>query len=54
LLLQQQVFRESIKLNRRYLTQLEIKQVSGNHWAFLVNPAEFEPVVAEFLDRIDS
>jgi hypothetical protein len=37
---------------RRYLTQLEIRQVSGNHWVFLVNPVEFEPVVAEFLDRI--
>ena len=34
---------------RRYLSNLEIKQVAGNHWVFLVNPDEFNCQVAEFL-----
>ncbi|MEM8828786.1 MAG: alpha/beta hydrolase [Cyanobacteria bacterium P01_G01_bin.19] len=40
-----------LKPYRRYLSDLEVKQVSGNHWAFLVNPNEFNREVAKFLDR---
>lgn len=40
-----------LKPYRRYLSPLEIEQVSGNHWVFLVNPDEFNRVVAEFLAR---
>ena len=40
-----------LKPYRRYLSNLEIEEVSGNHWAFLVNPEEFNRVVAKFLDR---
>ena len=40
-----------LKPYRRYLSNLEIKQVPGNHWAFLVNPEKFNREVAEFLKR---
>ncbi|MBE9045968.1 alpha/beta hydrolase [Pleurocapsales cyanobacterium LEGE 10410] len=40
-----------LKPYRRYLTNLEIKQVAGNHWVFLVNPEEFNAEVAHFLAR---
>ena len=40
-----------LKPYRRYLSNLEVKKVSGNHWAFLVNPDEFNQEVAKFLDR---
>ncbi len=40
-----------LKPYRRYLSNLEIREVSGNHWAFLVNPEEFNREVAKFLDR---
>lgn len=40
-----------LKPYRRYLTHLEIKQVAGNHWVFLVNPDEFNREVAEFLEK---
>ena len=33
--------RWQLKPYRRYLPDLEIRQVSGNHWVFLVNPNEF-------------
>lgn len=39
-----------LKPYRRYLSNLEIEEVSGNHWAFLVNPEEFDRKVAKFLD----
>ena len=40
-----------LKPYQRYLSNLAIEQVSGNHWAFLVNPEEFNYEVAKFLDR---
>jgi len=40
-----------LKPYRRYLLNLEIKQISGNHWVFLVNPDGFNREVAEFLAR---
>ncbi|MGB5632822.1 MAG: alpha/beta hydrolase [Waterburya sp.] len=40
-----------LKPYHRYLTNLEIKQVSGNHWVFLVNPDKFNGKVARFLDQ---
>lgn len=36
---------------RRYLPHVEIKQVRGNHWVFLVNPDEFNHEVARFLNQ---
>lgn len=39
-----------LKSYRKYLTNLEIKQVAGNHWVFLVNPEEFNREVAMFLN----
>lgn len=38
---------------RRYLRNLQIKQVEGNHWVFLVNPEEFNPVIASFLQDLN-
>ncbi|MGD1917544.1 MAG: alpha/beta fold hydrolase [Pleurocapsa sp.] len=35
----------------RYLPNLEVKKVPGNHWAFLVNPRPFNQEVAQFLER---
>ncbi|MDJ0650195.1 MAG: alpha/beta hydrolase [Xenococcaceae cyanobacterium MO_188.B19] len=40
-----------LKPYQRYLLHLEIKRVPGNHWAFLVNPDEFNQEVAKFLDQ---
>ncbi len=40
-----------LKPYRRYLTNLEIQQVSGNHWVFLVNADQFNVQVARFLDQ---
>ena len=40
-----------LKPYRRYLSNLEIKQVPGNHWAFLVHPEEFNREIADFLTR---
>ena len=34
---------------KTYLTNLEIVQVAGNHWAFLVEPDEFNLTVERFL-----
>ena len=39
---------------RRYLSNLEIKEVSGNHWVFLVNPHDFNCEVASFLSKHNS
>ena len=36
---------------RRYLRNLEIKRINGNHWVFLVNPEEFNLAVASFLRK---
>ena len=41
-----------LKPYKFYLQKLEIKQLSGNHWVFLVNPDEFNRVVAEFLHEV--
>jgi pimeloyl-ACP methyl ester carboxylesterase len=38
-----------LKPYQKYLSQLQIKEISGNHWAFLVNPPEFNQAVKEFL-----
>lgn len=40
-----------LKPYRHYLSNLEIKQITGNHWLFLVNPDKFNTEVAKFLDR---
>ena len=40
-----------LKPYRTYLANLEICQVPGNHWVFLVEPEIFNQTVAEFLDR---
>ncbi len=38
-----------LKPYQRYLPNLTIAEVPGNHWAFLVEPEAFEDRVAEFL-----
>ena len=40
-----------LKPYHHYLSNLEVKQVPGNHWVFLVNPKEFNQEVAEFLNQ---
>ncbi|MGK7952177.1 MAG: alpha/beta fold hydrolase [Xenococcaceae cyanobacterium] len=37
---------------QNYLTNLEIKEVPGNHWAFLVEPEKFNQTIANFLDEV--
>lgn len=39
---------------QRYLKNLTIQKVPGNHWCFLVEPATFNQTVAEFLDTTKS
>lgn len=39
-----------IKSYRKYLTNLKMQKVPGNHWAFLVEPEKFNQIVGEFLD----
>ena len=34
----------------RYLSDLEIKEITGNHWAFLTNSAEFNRGIKSYLD----
>ena len=36
---------------RTYLKNLDIQQIPGNHWCFLVEPAAFNSSVAAFLER---
>jgi pimeloyl-ACP methyl ester carboxylesterase len=36
---------------RTYLKNLQIQQLRGNHWCFLVEPAAFNSCVATFLER---
>ncbi|MEM8779397.1 MAG: alpha/beta hydrolase [Cyanobacteria bacterium P01_G01_bin.49] len=38
-----------LKPYRKYLTHLQIVEVPGNHWAFLVEPNSFNQTVANFL-----
>ena len=40
-----------LKPYRTYLNTLQIKEVPGNHWVFLVEPEIFNWTVAEFLNR---
>jgi hypothetical protein len=40
-----------LKPYQKYLQNLEIQEMAGNHWSFLVNPTEFNPIVAEFLKK---
>jgi len=35
----------------RYLLDLEVQQLSGNHWIFLVNPAEFNQMISTYLAK---
>lgn len=39
----------NLKTYKTYLTRLQIERLPGNHWPFLVNPGQFNPVVARFL-----
>lgn len=39
---------------RTYLKNLQIQQIPGNHWCFLVEPAAFNSCVAAFLKRQSS
>lgn len=38
-----------LKPYQTYLTNLQVRQVPGNHWPFLVQPSPFNRTVAEFL-----
>ncbi|MDY6940577.1 MAG: alpha/beta hydrolase [Cyanobacteriota bacterium] len=40
-----------LKPYQRYLTDLEIQSVPGNHWAFLDEPEAFNAAIAQFLER---
>lgn len=37
---------------RKYLKNLQVTQVSGNHWAFLVEPEKFNQTVRTFLIKL--
>jgi len=39
-----------LKPYKTYLKNLEIKEVPGNHWAFLVEPESFNQTVKKYLD----
>lgn len=41
-----------LKPYRRYLSNLEIVSIPGNHWAFLQEPKTFNHKVSEFLDQV--
>lgn len=41
-----------LNLYQIYLSNLEIQQVPGNHWAFLVEPEIFNQTVATFLSKV--
>ena len=40
-----------LKPYRRYLSNLKIEKITGNHWLFLVNPYKFNAEIAGFLDQ---
>ena len=40
-----------LKPYQKYLSNLKIQMVPGNHWAFLVEPDAFKTAIAQFLDR---
>lgn len=37
---------------QQYLTNLTIKQVKGNHWAFIVEPDQFNDAIAQYLQSV--
>jgi pimeloyl-ACP methyl ester carboxylesterase len=41
-----------LKPYRTYLQNLQITQVPGNHWCFLVEPTAFNQTVANFLNSV--
>lgn len=41
-----------IKPYKKYLRNLNLQKISGNHWAFLVEPEEFNLRVEEFLESL--
>ncbi|MBT9316923.1 alpha/beta fold hydrolase [Leptothoe spongobia] len=43
-----------LKPYQKYLRNLTIQTVPGNHWAFLVKPEAFEQVLSHFLQTIES
>ena len=43
-----------IKPYQDYLTNLKITQVSSDHWAFIVQPDNFNQVIFDFLNNISS
>lgn len=43
-----------LKPYQKYLTNLTLKQVPGNHWSFLVEPETFNQTVADFLDHVSA
>lgn len=43
-----------LKPYRQYLLNLQIRQIPGNHWPFLVEPATFNQAVATFLADLAS
>lgn len=43
-----------LKPYKTYLKQLQIQEVPGNHWAFLVEPNPFNQTVAKFLKEQES
>jgi pimeloyl-ACP methyl ester carboxylesterase len=42
-----------LKPYKTYLNQLTIREVPGNHWAFLVEPNTFNHTVKEFLSKFE-
>ena len=41
-----------IKPYKKYLRNLNLQKISGNHWAFLVEPENFNQRIEEFLDSL--
>ncbi|MGD1700357.1 alpha/beta fold hydrolase [Dapis sp. BLCC M229] len=43
-----------IKPYYKYLRNLKLEKIPGNHWAFLVEPEKFNQIVAEFLESFST
>ena len=41
-----------IKPYKKYLRNLNLQKISGNHWAFLVEPENFNQRIEEFLESL--
>lgn len=41
-----------IKPYKKYLRNLNLQKISGNHWAFLVEPEDFNQRIEEFLESL--